>query len=98
MIEQSDFHKLLASLLGPTVHKVKELEETHILIRVMHESGCLKEDGRANIRQFVDHCYEHKDGLMTLEDEIWDVLLYLKLLRALELDIEVASHASMQCP
>ena len=95
MIKQSDFHKLLASLLGPTVGEVKLLEESDGLTQMMIHSQCLEEDGKANIRKFVQHCFRRKDGDLPLEDESWDHLLYKKLRWALGLENEVASHACM---
>ena len=38
MIEQNDFRKLVASLLGATVHQVKLLEESEGLISMMQAS------------------------------------------------------------
>ena len=93
MIKQSDFHKLLASLLGPTVDDVKLLKESDGLTQMMTCSQCLEEDGKANIRKFVQHCFRLKDGDLPLEDESWDHLLFQKLMQALGLENEVVSHA-----
>ena len=95
MIKQSDFHKLLASLLGSTVDDVKLLEESDGLTRMMTRSQCLEEDGKANVRKFVQHCFRLKDGDLPLEDESWDHLLFQKLMQALGLENEVASHACL---
>ena len=95
MIKPSDFHKLLASLLGSTVDEVKLLEESKGLTRMMTDSQCLNEDGKADMRKFVQHCFQLKDGDRPLEDERWDHLLFRKLMRALGLENEAASHACM---
>ena len=94
-IKPSDFHKLLASLLGATVDEVKLLEESDGLTQTMTHSQCLEEDGKANIRKLVQHCFRRKDGHLPLEDESWDHLLFKKLRQALGLENEVASHACM---
>ena len=93
MIEKNDFHKLLASLLGSTVNEVKQLEMSEGLTRMMHDSQCLQEDGTANIRTFVQHCFQLKDADLPLEDESWDHLLFWKLRLALGLVNEV--HACL---
>ena len=95
MIEQNDFRKLLASLLGATVHKVKLLEESEGLIHMMQAGGCLREGGLAHVRQFVQHCYHTNDGDLPLEHDYWDLLLASKLSMALRLDTEVCSRTCM---
>ena len=95
MIEQNDFHKLLASLLGPTVDEVKQLEMSEGLTHMMHESDCLGEDGTANIRTFVQHCFRPEDGTLPLEDEGWDHLLFWKLRLAMGLLHEVHSRVCL---
>ena len=95
MIKQNEFHKILASLLGATVHQVKLLEESQGLIRMMQASNCLQEDGSAHIRQFVQFCYYPKDGDLPLEHDDWDLLLFLKLSIALGLDTEVGLYACL---
>ena len=95
MIEQNDFRKLLASLLGATVHQVKLLKVSESLIRMMQASKCLQEKGTADIRKFVQHCYHPNDGDLPLEHDDWDLLLCSKLNEALGLDTEVCSHACM---
>ena len=95
MIEQNDFRKLLASLLGATVHQVKLLEGSKGFIHMMRAAGCLREDGSAHVRQFVQHCYHTNDGDLPLEHDDWDLLLFLKLHNALGLETEVGSHACM---
>ena len=95
MIEQNDFRKLLASLLGATAHQVKLLEGSKGLICMMQDSRCLQDDGFAHVREFVQHCYQPSDGDLPLEDHDWDLLLFLKLHNALGLETEVGSHACM---
>ena len=95
MIEQNDFRKLLASLLGATVHQVKLLEGSQGLIHMMQAAGCLQEDGSAHVREFVQHCYHTNNGDLPLEHDDWDLLLFLKLRDALGLETEVGSHACM---
>ena len=98
MIEQNDFRKLLASLLGATVREVKLFEESEGLIQMMQAAGCLSEDGLAHVREFVQHCYHPSGGDLPLEHDTWDLLLFSSLREALELDTEVGSrvciHAS----
>ena len=95
MIEQNNFRKLLASLLGATVHEMKLLEESQGLIHMMQVAGCLQEGGSAHVRQFVRHCYHTNDGDLPLEHDDWDLLLFAKLRDALELKTEVGSRAWM---
>ena len=94
-MEQNDFRKLLASLLGTTVHQVKLLEASEGLIRMMQASRCLQEKGTADIRKFVQHCYHPNDGDLPLEHDDWDLLLFKKLGEALVLETEVGSNACM---
>ena len=97
MIERNDFHKLLASLLGSTVNEVKQLEMSAGLTRMMYDSQCLQEDGTANIRTFVQHCFQLKDTDRPLEDESWDHFLFWKLRLALGLVNEVHSYMCPTC-
>ena len=95
MIKQNYFRKLLASLLGATVHQVKLLEESQGLIHMMQASGCLQEDGSAHVKEFVQHCYHPNNGDLSLGHDAWDLLLFLKLGIALGLDTEVGLHACL---
>ena len=95
MIEQNNFRKLLASLLGATPQQVKVLEGSKGFIHMMGAAGRLREDGSAHVRQFVQHCYHTNDGDLPLERDDWDLLLLLKLRYALGLETEVGSHTCM---
>ena len=92
LIKQADFHQLLASLIGPTLKEVRRLAQSKGLIRMMHISKCLQEDGTANIRQFVQHYYQPSDGDLPPEDEKWDLQLFRQLREALLLPIEVGQY------
>ena len=95
MIKPKDFRKLLASLLGATVHEVKLLEESISLVHMIQASRCLQDDGLAHIREFVQQRYHPNDGDLPLEHHDWDLLLFAKLNDALGLETEVGSRACM---
>ena len=93
---ESLYARLLASLLGATVHQVKLFEESQGLIRMMQASRCLQEDGSAHVKRVrAAFCYHPNDGDPPLDHDAWDLLLLFKLRIALGLDTEVGPYARL---
>ena len=89
IIKQSSSKVLIAFLVGSTADEVMELHESHRLVHMICASKCLQEDGMTNVKQFVQHYYQHQDGDPPLEDKEWDQSLLRRLKEALQLEKEV---------
>ena len=93
MIEQRTLQAWISFLVGTTADEARELFESHRLVHMMHASNCLRENGMANVKQFVQHYYKHQHGETPLEGKEWDQLLIRRLKEVMQLAREVAPCA-----